>query len=125
VAASLPNAPALAIKDYLAADHILVSPGGDMRGIVDQALESQGQSRRVTLALSAFLPALAAASVTGALVTLPSRIAETFAAGFGLVVAEPPIAIRSFTISTLWHRRCDGDPRLGWLMAQLQDTAKK
>ena len=67
------------------------------------------------------LPALAAASATGALVTLPSRIAPSFAPAFGLEVAMPPNAVRSFTIpttSTLWHRRSDGDPRLGWLLSQ-------
>jgi DNA-binding transcriptional LysR family regulator len=123
--AFLPYAPNLPMEDYLAADHILVSQDGDMRGIVDIELRAIGRTRSVTLALSAFLPALAAASATGALVTLPSRIAETFAAGFGLVVAVPPLPIRRFTVSTLWHRRSDGDPRLGWLISQLQAAAKK
>ena len=79
-AASLPDAPIVEMKDYLAADHILVSHEGDMRGIVDKELQSIGKTRRVTLAISAFLPALAAASATGSLLTLPSRIADTFAA---------------------------------------------
>lgn len=120
---SLPNAPVVTMEDYLTADHILVSLEGDMRGIVDKELQSIGKTRRVTLAISAFLPALAAASATGALVTLPSRIADTFAAAFGLVVAEPPLQIRNFTISTLWHRRSNGDPRLGWMRSLLQETA--
>jgi DNA-binding transcriptional LysR family regulator len=123
-AASLPHAPVLALEDYLSADHILVSQDGDMRGIVDKELQSLGRTRRVILALSSFLPALAAAAATGALATLPTRIAETFAAGFGLVLADPPLVIRSFTVSTHWHRRSDSDPRLAWIRTQLQDVAR-
>ena len=122
-AAALPDAPSLTLPQYLAADHILVSPGGDMEGIVDRHLNDLGQKRRVTLALPAFLPALAAAAATGALVTLPSRIASGFAAGFGLVLAEPPLAIRGFTVATHWHLRSDGDARLAWLRDQLQLAA--
>jgi DNA-binding transcriptional LysR family regulator len=118
--AALPDAPDLTLAEYLAADHVLVSQDGDLQGIVDQALAAQGQTRRVILALSAFLPALAAALATGALVTLPSRVATTFAPAFGLVTATPPLAIRGFTVATLWHRRSEGDPRLGWLRSQLK-----
>ena len=122
LAASLPDAPVVKMEDYLTADHILVSLEGDTRGIVDKELQSLGKTRRVTLAISAFLPALAAASATGALVTLPSRIGDTFAAAFGLVVAEPPLPIRNFTVSTLWHRRNDADPRIRWIRKQLMET---
>ncbi len=121
LAASLPDAPVVKMEDYLAADHILVSLEGDTRGIVDKELLSFGKTRRVTLAIPAFLPALAAASATGALVTLPSRIADTFAAAFGLVVAEPPLPIRNFPVSTLWHRRNDADPRIRWIRQQAEE----
>ncbi len=122
--AVLPNAPDLTLADYLAADHVLVSQDGDLQGIVDQALAAQGQTRRVILALSAFLPALAAVQATGALATLPSLVATTFAPAVGVVTATPPLAIRGFTVATLWHRRSDGDPRLGWLRAQLQAVVR-
>jgi DNA-binding transcriptional LysR family regulator len=123
-AAVLPDAPGLTLRQYLAADHILVSPGGDMEGIVDRHLADMGQKRRVVLALPAFLPALAAAEATGALVTLPSRIAHRFAAGFGLVLAEPPLAIRGFTVATHWHLRSDADARVAWLRDQLHHAAQ-
>jgi hypothetical protein len=122
-AAALPAAPRLTLPQYLAADHILVSPGGDIEGIVVRHLDDPGQKRRVTLALPAFLPALAAAAATGALVTLPSRIAHRFA-GFGLVRAEPPLAIRGLTVSIHWHLRSDGDTRLAWLGDQLHQAAQ-
>lgn len=119
----LPKAPCITLAAYCAADHILVSPGGDMRGIVDATLEAQGRSRRVVLALPAFLPALAAAASSPALVTLPSRLAAAFAPGFGLSTATPPIAIRDYPVSVFWHRRDDAAPRTAWLRRQLAACA--
>jgi DNA-binding transcriptional LysR family regulator len=115
----LHEAPRLGLAAYCVADHILVSPAGDLRGIVDDRLEAAGHARRVVLSLPAFLPALAAAAASAALVTLPARVARRFAPGFGLVLAEPPVAIRRFPVSVFWHRRNDADPRTAWLRAQL------
>ena len=116
---ALPEAPRIDLDRYCAADHVLISPGGDLRGIVDEQLQAMGRSRRVIMGLPAFLPALAAAAASGALVTLPARVASTFAAGFGLVTAEPPLPVRRFPVSAFWHRRNDGDARTAWIRAQL------
>ncbi len=75
----LPEAPQIGLAAYCAADHVLVSPAGDLRGVVDDRLEALGHSRRIVLGLPAFLPALAAASGAGALLTLPARLARQFA----------------------------------------------
>lgn len=115
---ALPNAPDVSLDAYCTADHVLVSPGGDLTGVVDAELERLGRSRRVVLGLPAFLPALAAVRASGALVTLPARIAEGFAPGFGLVTAQPPLSVRSFSVSAYWHRRNDQDPQVQWLVAE-------
>ncbi len=79
-----------------------------------------GLTRRVVLGLPAFLPALGAVAASGALVTMPARLARIFAPGFGLVTAEPPLEIRRFPVSVFWHRRNDGDPRTAWLRDQIR-----
>lgn len=118
---TLPEAPLVDLDAYCAADHVLVAPGGDVRGVVDDQLQAMGKARNVVLALPAFLPALAAVAATGALVTLPARVARAFAAGFGLVTAQPPVALRSFTVSVFWHRRNEADPRIAWVRQQVLD----
>ncbi len=123
LAHSLPLAPIVSLDAYCAADHVLVAPGGDTRGIVDVALDRLGRSRRVTLALSAFLPAMAAVAASGALVTLPAQIATLFAPRFGLVVAQPPLDLRSYTISAFWHRRDNASPQGLWLREQIKGLA--
>lgn len=121
--AALADAPLIGLDAYCAADHVLVSPGGDLRGVVDDQLERMGRQRRIILGLPAFLPALAAVAQSGALVTLPARIATAFAPGFGLQLAEPPLAVRRFAVSAYWHRRNDGDARRRWLSDQLSALA--
>lgn len=118
----LPRAPDLDLDAYCAADHVLVAPGGDLRGVVDDQLQAMGRSRRVILGLPAFLPALAAVAASGALVTLPARVACAFAPGFGLVTATPPLPVRSFAVSIFWHRRNASDPRTIWIRRQIRDA---
>lgn len=119
----LPGAPVIDLDAYCAADHVLVSPAGDLRGVADRQLEEIGRSRRIVLGLPAFLPALAAAAESGALLTLPSRLARRFAPAFGLVTATPPIAVRSFPVSVFRHRRNERDPGTDWMIRQLVASA--
>jgi DNA-binding transcriptional LysR family regulator len=119
---SLPEAPEITLDAYCAAEHVLVAPGGDLTGIADRTLEALGRSRRIVLGLPSFLPALAAVAQSDAIVTLPRRVAQDFAGGFGLVTAEPPIAIRRFPVSAFWHRRNDSDPLTQWLVQELLTT---
>lgn len=116
----LPHAPYIDLDAYCAADHVLISPAGDLRGVVDDQLDVMGRSRRVILGLPAFLPALAAVAASGAIVTLPARVARAFAPGFGLVTAAPPIPVRTFPVSVFWHRRNDTDPRSAWILRQIR-----
>ncbi|MCU4652732.1 LysR substrate-binding domain-containing protein [Roseibacterium sp. SDUM158016] len=119
----LPAAPRISLDAYCAADHVLVSPGADLRGIVDRRLAEMGLERRVVLGLPAFLPALAAVAAAPAIVTLPARVARAFAPGFGLALAEPPLEIRRFPVSVFWHRRNDADPQTEWLRSQARLAA--
>ncbi len=120
--ALLKSAPRLSLDAYCRANHVLISPGGDLRGIVDDRLEAMGRSRRIVLGLPAFLPALAAVSETDALVTLPARIARRFAKSFGLALAQPPLDIRRFTVSVFWHKRNDKDPKTLWLRRKIGEA---
>ncbi|WP_134852906.1 LysR family transcriptional regulator [Roseibium alexandrii] len=109
----------LNLETYCAMDHILTSPSAQLHGVVDTHLEKLGRQRRVVLGLPAFVPALAAAAASDALITLPARVAEAFAGRFGLVTCRPPLDIPSFPVSVVWHRRNDSDPQTQWIRSQL------
>jgi DNA-binding transcriptional LysR family regulator len=107
------------IKAYLAARHVLVSPSGDARGIVDEVLESKGMSRHIGAVFPLFFPALATVSETNMIVTMPRRLVEANAARFKLNVFPPPIKIRPFPVNAIWHRRNEKDAGLGWVVHKL------
>ena len=111
---------ALDLDTYCAMDHILTSPRAQLHGVVDLHLEKIGRERRVVLGLPAFLPALAAAAASNALVTLPARVAQAFAGRFGLVTQKPPLDLPSFPVSVVWHRRNHADPQTQWIKSQLR-----
>lgn len=96
-----------------------MSPGGDLRGVVDDLLESKGVKREVIAALPLFLPALAAVQATNALATVPRRIALNYAKAFNLCIAQPPLAVRSFSVAAVWHRRDENNPMHRWLVDRL------
>lgn len=109
----------LDLDTYCKMDHILTSPSAQLHGVVDLHLEKIGRERRVVLGLPAFLPALAAAAASDALVTLPARVAQAFAGLFDLSTQKPPLDLPSFPVSVVWHRRNDADPQTQWIKSQL------
>ncbi|MCX7888351.1 MAG: LysR substrate-binding domain-containing protein [Rhodobacteraceae bacterium] len=113
----------LTLAAYLALPHVLVSPGGDFTGIVDTTLAGQGLARRVVAVLPQFFPALATLVRTGAVATLPARLASAFAPALGLAVCAPPLDLRPVTVSALRHARNARDPRALWLLDELRAVA--
>jgi DNA-binding transcriptional LysR family regulator len=114
----------LDLKTYVALDHVLVSVTGDPVGIVDRTLAARGHARRVVATLPMFLPALAAVAHSDVIVTMPAQLVEAYKKPFGLRAYEPPLPIRPFTLSVVWHRRNDADPGLRWFITQLRACAR-
>jgi DNA-binding transcriptional LysR family regulator len=47
-------------------------------------------------------------------------LAQAYAGRFGLQLHQPPITLRSFPISAIWHRRNATDGAVTWFLQQLQ-----
>ena len=110
----------LRLKDYCEADHLLVSIGGDFRGIVDETLKDRGLARNVVVAVPQFFAALGTVAATDLIATMPKRFAEQYAGYFGLTTMEPPLQIRPFTVSAVWHKRSVSDLALTWFTKKLK-----
>lgn len=110
------------MERYLAADHLLVSIAGDLSGIVDDTLAERGLSRHVIAAVPQFFPALATVARTDLIATIPARLAQRHADEFSLVVNKPPMALRSFAVSAVWHKRSESDPAARWFVDQLDQV---
>lgn len=107
------------MKRFLAVEHILVSLGGDLEGVVDQALAKIGKQRKLVAAMPFFLPAIATVARTDLVTTIPSRHAKVFADTFRLNVLRPPLAIPGYTAAVVWHERNDNNALIRWMIAKV------
>jgi len=111
------------LKRFLAFPHVLVSPEGDRRGLVDAKLAEHGLTRRLGLALPHMyaVPRIVAASdliatVMAGVVAGPPHHAE-------LRVLEPPLELPSVPFVLAWHRRNDAHPAQRWLRDAITEAA--
>ena len=109
----------LTLETYLEADHALVASDASRHGIVDDKLAESGQARRVVLSLPQFMPTLAVLSRSNLIATLPARLVDRHAQRFDLVAMEPPLALRSFDIRLLRHKRDLRNPAVTWCLEQI------
>ncbi len=112
------------LEAFAAAPHLLVSPEGDRMGLVDHELAARGLQRRVVLSLPQFLVAPFVIADTDLVATLASRVARRFAAaGLGIAVYEPPIALPGWPLAMMWHRRVDDHPATLWLRDRIAEVS--
>ena len=86
--------------------------GGSFSGITDQALQTMGLQRNVSLSVQNFivLPELLAQSDLLAIV--PERLIANLP---NLKRFEPPLKIQGFTKTLIWHERTHKDPAYRWV----------
>lgn len=96
----------------------------DFQGAGDEILNLQQQSRQVIWSTPHFLavPFLLANSDCVAL--LPKRMAQQCAKAMGLNLLPPPIEVKGFIISMVWHQRNSKRPQHQWLREQVIDAAR-
>jgi DNA-binding transcriptional LysR family regulator len=119
----------LTIEDYAAAPHLVdaghvqVSPQGVGTSVVDAILAARGLRRRIVLVLpsSAGVPFVVAK--TDLIATLPSRVAQGFAALPEVRVLTPPLPEVEVSPHMFWHGRTHDDPLLAWLRAAIKEIA--
>lgn len=103
---------------FCAEGHLLVSTrGGGFRGVVDDALDRIGRSRRVVASLPSFLLVPPAVSACDLVAVVPSRLAALEEGR--LRSADVPLATEGFTLYLSWHPRHRSDPGHRWLRERI------
>ncbi|CAN3126666.1 LysR family transcriptional regulator [Mycobacterium sp. smrl_JER01] len=112
----------LSYTDYLALPHLMISADGT-RGIVDDVLQAEGQTRHITASTGHFAMVPFLLSRVPAVATMPEFAARVFAESFELTVSRPPIQLPRFTVNTLWHQSQDNSPALQWMVRVIDGIA--
>ena len=111
----------LTVERYADLLHLLVAPGGEPRGAIDDRLEALGLHRRIARMVSTFLVAPFLVAESDLVVTLPSRVTREIGHRLGLIERRPPpeVDVR-FELRMLWHRRAENDMAHAWLRDELR-----
>lgn len=113
---------AIALEEYVAASHLLVSPKEDMVGLVDEVLALQNLRRNVTMSVPNFLIVPFILSDTNFIATLPAQLVKTFVEVWQLYASPLPFEMTGFSVDLLWHSKNDREGGHTWvrnLIAQL------
>ncbi|MBL4687993.1 MAG: LysR family transcriptional regulator [Nannocystaceae bacterium] len=105
----------LTLERYLAASHILISPGGQPGGQVDAALAKTGRRRHVAVQVASFSAAPLLAAQSELLLTGPTGLAIAARRYVELEVADVPVKLEKLPSFMGWHARFDADPGHQWL----------
>ena len=106
-----------------ALDHVVVSPrGGGFTGPTDAALAALGRSRRVALSVASFLVVPEIVSRSDMIALVPERLVRGIARC--VIVMDPPIPIKGFTIGMVWHDRRTAQPAHRWLRDRIGSLAR-
>jgi len=114
----------MTVAEYVALDHVLVSPRGLPGGSVDAALEPMGLRRRVVLQLPHFAAAALIVAQTDLVVTLPEGFAHNMARRLGLEAVPVPFPLPGFTFSIAFSPVNQDDPAHAWFRARVIEAAR-
>jgi DNA-binding transcriptional LysR family regulator len=111
------------LDGFCALDHLLVSAEGHaFSGLVDDRLAAMGRHRRVAASVQSYALAPFLLETSDLVCTLPRRLLARFSGTLELF--EPPLELKEFGLSMIWHRRSHDDEGHRWLRAQLDATAR-
>jgi DNA-binding transcriptional LysR family regulator len=115
----------LALKTFVALEHLLVSPEGERFGHVDQKLAELGLRRRLGLTLPQMNVAPAVVAETDLIATLMRGVVDGASVRNRLALFEPPIELPKVSFVMCWHRRSDAHPGQRWFRELLRGVSAK
>lgn len=110
----------VSIEAFSRAEHLLVSPYGLVRDMVDHALQQSGHKRQIRTIIPSLFAALSIVEKTDLVVTLPERVAITNADRFNLHYASLPLQVGQFYLHAVRHKRDANSTIQIWLINQIK-----
>ncbi|MBE9397086.1 LysR family transcriptional regulator [Pontibacterium sp. N1Y112] len=117
----------LTLDDYMAAEHLAVTGGGDKIRAVDGALARLNLHRQLKVTVPFIHSALAITARSDYLLTLPQHIANDLGYRYNLQIRELPqeLEIGNSAYYMIWHHRMKADPAHRYLRETLFNTVRE
>ena len=114
----------LSLKQYLAANHIVVSTLPGVQTIPDKQLAALGAKRSSSIRVPYFGVALQCLRGTELVLTLTSGMTSVVRRDCELRLVKAPRELHPFHFLMAWHPRFDADPRHVWLREAMRSTTR-
>jgi len=115
----------LSPERFAALHHLLISPGGDPFGVVDQALRESGLTRRIVITVQNFLAAPFIVQTTGLVAVVPERLAKRMRSVADIGVRNIPVDIPPWTVGLARSKETLLDSFMEWLVRLISATASE
>ena len=114
----------LSIEDYCREKHILIAPGGELSGRVDDVLKRQKVSRSIVAGVSGFAVSGFIVTQTDSILTAPARLVTQFSQYLPIQIYTLPVTVPDFKVVQVWHERNHLDPAHQWLRGFIKNIFK-
>jgi len=102
------------IADYVEAQHIVISGGGDKDSPITEALSALNKERDIFASVPFFTSAIELLLQTNTILTTPLHIAASFSKSHQLAIKPLPLNIKPHQYYILWHAKNNLDPEHKW-----------
>ena len=113
------------LRRYCTAHHLLVSFSGRPFGLIDEALASLGEKRRIVLTVNQFFTAGRVVAHSDLLTVLPRHFVRVTGMRDELVLRDLPFEVPAVHVDSLWHRRAEQRSAHAWLRLAVAASAAR
>jgi DNA-binding transcriptional LysR family regulator len=114
----------LTLKQYLAAEHLIVTTLPSVQNIPDKQLAALGAKRRSFVRMPYFGAALGCLPGTELVLTLTTGMEQLAERNSALRLVKAPRELRPFHFLMVWHPRLGTDARHTWLRETMRQAAQ-
>lgn len=108
-------------RQFAAASHAIVTPGGWGHGIIERTLIEHGLEQRITLRMQNFLVLASIVATTDMVAIVPHSVGSQLSQHNAVKLLPLPIAIPAFDIKQCWQERFHDDRGNRWLRQQFME----
>ena len=112
----------VSLREFSAAEHVVVVSPGTGHGKVDEVLERAGIRRTVRLTVPHFVAVGHILRHTDMVATVPERLAQALVEPFGLSYTAHPATVPQIAIKVFWHAKVHKDAASQWLRTLVFET---
>ncbi len=105
-------------KQFAAASHAIVTPGGWGHGVIERKLMEHGLDQRITLRMQNFLVLASIVATTDMVAIVPHSVGSQLSQHNDVKLLPLPISIPAFDVRQCWQERFHDDQGNRWLRQQ-------